>query len=277
MKAFLVTLVWLSLLTSCTKDDASTEQHVEGYIAVNGKKLYYEKYGHGMPLLLLSGGGINRSIEDFRKCIPKLAEQFTVIAVDTPGQGKSEQLEHISYGILAETMSAFIDSLKIDSVYVIGWSDGAIAGIMLAQSQSKVRRVIAVGPNNGKKGFDIPPGIPLDSVVAPSAEIFERLNKDEVAKYSQTPGRDWKRMVHDYGLMVYAEEYFSPELYGKINIPVMIVLGDRDMITIEHGHEMARAIKNAQFCVLPNTTHEVFAERPEWINQIAFDFFQTNR
>ena len=80
-------------------------------------------------------------------------------------------------------------------------------------------------------------------------------------------------MVRDYGLMVYAEEYFSPEIYRKIGIPVMIVLGDRDMITIEHGLEMKRSIKNAQFCVLPNTTHEVFSERPEWINQIAFDFF----
>ncbi len=228
-----------------------------------------------MPLLLLSGGGINRSTGDFRKCIPALAGRFTVIAVDTPGQGKSEQLEQISYEILAETMSKFIDSLKVDSVYVMGWSDGGIAGIMLAQTQAKVRRVIAVGPNNGKRGFDIPPGVPLDSVIAPSATIFEQFNKDEIVKYSQTPGRDWKKMVRDYGLMWYAEEYFSPEIYGKIAIPMMIVLGDRDVITIEHGLEMTRSIKNAQFCVLPNTTHEVFSERPEWINQIAFDFFQT--
>lgn len=38
--------------------------------------------------------------------------QFTVIAVDTPGQGKSEQLEQISYEILGETMSTFIDFIK---------------------------------------------------------------------------------------------------------------------------------------------------------------------
>ncbi len=277
MKPFLTVLMSLSLLASCTQEGVSTEQYAKGYVTVNGKKLYYEKYGRGMALLLLSGGGINRSIEDFRKCIPALADEFTVIAVDTPGQGKSEQLEHISYGILAETMSKFIDSLNVDSLYVIGWSDGGIAGIMLAQAQPKVRRVIAVGANNGKRGFDIPADVPLDSVVAPSAAIFEQLNKDEVIKYSQTPGRDWRKMVRDYGLMVYAEEYFSSEIYGKIGIPVMIVLGDRDMITVEHGLEMARSIKNAQFCVLPNTSHEVFSERPEWINQIAFDFFQTKK
>lgn len=267
----------LSVFLSCTKKDESTKQYTEGYIAVNGKKLYYEKHGRGMPLVLLSGGGITRSTKDFQKCVPTLAEHFTVIAVDTPGQGKSEQLEHISYDILAETMSKFIDSLNVDSVYVIGWSDGAIAGIMLAQAQPKVRRVIAVGANNGKRGFNIPADVPLDSVVAPSPEVFERMNKDEVVKYSQTPGRDWRKMVLDGGKMWYAEEYFSPEIYSKIGIPLMIVLGDRDMISIEHGLEMTRSIKNAQFCVLPNTTHEVFSERPEWINQIALDFFQTKK
>ena len=53
----------------------------------------------------------------------------------------------------------------------------------------------------------------------------------------------------------------------------MIVLGDKDDIVTEHGLEMHRLIKNSQFCVLPNTSHEVFKERPGLINKIALDFF----
>ena len=74
--------------------------------------------------------------------------------------------------------------------------------------------------------------------------------------------------------MVYAKEYFPPNVYSNIKIPVMIVLGDRDMISLDHGLEMHRLIKNSQYCVLPNTTHEVFAERPDMINQVAIDFFK---
>jgi pimeloyl-ACP methyl ester carboxylesterase len=74
--------------------------------------------------------------------------------------------------------------------------------------------------------------------------------------------------------MVYKKEYFPTSVYDSINIPVMIVLGDRDMISIEHGLEMYRLIKNSQYCVLPNTTHEVFTERPDLINKIAIDFFK---
>jgi len=75
-------------------------------------------------------------------------------------------------------------------------------------------------------------------------------------------------------MMVYQKEYFPTGVYDSINIPVMIVLGDRDMISIEHGLEMYRLIKNSQYCVLPNTTHEVFAERPDLINKIAIDFLK---
>ena len=74
--------------------------------------------------------------------------------------------------------------------------------------------------------------------------------------------------------MVYEKEYFPTSVYDSINIPVMIVLGDRDMISIEHGLEMNRLIKNSQYCVLPNTTHEVFSEKPDLINKVAIDFFK---
>jgi pimeloyl-ACP methyl ester carboxylesterase len=73
---------------------------------------------------------------------------------------------------------------------------------------------------------------------------------------------------------VYQKEYFPTSVYDGITIPVMIVLGDRDVISIEHGLEMYRLIKNSQYCVLPNTTHEVFAERPDLINKVAIDFFK---
>jgi pimeloyl-ACP methyl ester carboxylesterase len=74
--------------------------------------------------------------------------------------------------------------------------------------------------------------------------------------------------------MWYAKEYFSDSIYARIKIPVMIVIGDRDDISLEHGAEMYRLIKGSQYCVLPNTTHDVFAEKPDLINKIAIDFFK---
>lgn len=244
------------------------------HLTLIGKKIYYEEYGHGIPLLLLSGGGINRSIKDFGKCIPALSKHYRVIAPDTPGQGRSEQTDSLSYDLLTDFMSQLIDSLKIDSCYVMGWSDGAIISILLAGRRGdKIKKVIAVGANNGIRGFNLD-GFPVDSVKSPPLEWWAKANKKDIELYNTLiPKKDWRKMFNNENMMVYKKEYFPTTIYDSINIPVMIVLGDRDMISIGHGQEMYKLIKNSQYCVLPNTTHEVFSEKPDLISKLAISFF----
>jgi pimeloyl-ACP methyl ester carboxylesterase len=266
------------LLTSCNTGTNKIEYGSNDgkQLIIFDKKIYYEEYGQGTPLILLSGGGLNRSIKDFENCIPGLAKHYRVIAPDTPGQGRSEQADTLTYEVLLEFTSRLIDSLKIDSAYVMGWSDGGIIGILLAEKRpDKIRKVIAVGANNGLRRA-IPQDIPIDSVRPMTLDYFEKTNKELIERYaSMPPEKDWKQYVNDANAMVYQKEsYFSDSIYGRINIPVMIVLGDRDDIIVEHGLEMYRLIKGGQFCILPNTTHEVFFEKPDLINKIAIDFFK---
>jgi len=270
----LVSLLWTSCETGTKTFEYGSNNGRQ--LVINGKKIYYEEYGQGTVLLLLSGGGLSRSIKDFEKCIPDLSKNYRVIAPDTPGQGRSEQADTLTYEILLEFTSRLIDSLKIDSAYVMGWSDGGITGIQLAEKRpDKIKKLIAVGANNGlRRAF--PPSIPIDSVHPMTLDYFEKNNKELIEQYENLlPKKDWKKFMNDANAMVYQKEsYFPDKIYGRINIPVMIVLGDRDDIIIEHGLEMHRLIRNSQYCVLPNTTHEVFAERPDLINKIAIDFFK---
>jgi pimeloyl-ACP methyl ester carboxylesterase len=270
----LVSLLWSGCTTETKKIAYGSNDG--RHIIINNRKIYFEEYGQGTPLLLLSGGGINRSIRDFGKCIPTLSKYYRVIAPDTPGQGRSEQTDSLSYDLLTGFMSQLIDSLKIDSGYVMGWSDGAIVSLLLADKRAdKIKKAIAVGANNGMRGFVLPEGFSLDSVKIPTLEYWATTNKKDIEWYNTlTPKKDWRKMVNNLNLMVYDKEYFPTSVYNSINIPVMIVIGDHDMISIEHGLEMHRLIKNSQYCVLPNTTHEVFAEQPDLINKIAIDFFK---
>jgi pimeloyl-ACP methyl ester carboxylesterase len=269
----LVSVLW----TNCNTGTKTFEYGSNNgrQIAINGKKIYYEEYGQGTPLLLLSGGGLSRSIKDFEKCIPELAKHYRVIAPDSPGQGRSEQPDTLSYHVLLEFMSQFIDSLKIDSAYVMGWSDGGITGILLAEKRpDKIKKVVAVGANNGLRRA-IPADVAIDAVQPMPLDEWAKNNKESIDQYMNKLPRDWKKLLNELNKMWYQkDEYFSDSIYGQINIPVMIVLGDRDDIITEHGLEMHRLIKGSQFCVLPNTSHEVFAERPDLINKIAIDFFK---
>ena len=276
MKSLLGLIIATHLFASCGTDTNKIEfgSNNGSVVNINGQEIYYEEYGKGTPLLLLSGGGINRSIRDFGKCIPELAKHFRVIAPDTPGQGRSEQIDSLSYEILTDLMSQLIDALEIDSAYVMGWSDGGIVSLLLADRRAdKVKKVMAVGANNGVSGFVIPEGFSIDSVKAPTLEYWASINQKDIEWYNTlSPKKDWRILVKNLNQMVYAKEYFPISVYDRIQVPVMIVIGDRDMISIEHGMEMNRLIKNSQFCVLPNTTHEVFSERRILLIKLRSDF-----
>ena len=244
------------------------------YISIFNTKIYYEEYGKGTPLILLQGG--MGSIEDFALCIPELSKHFRVIAPDTPGQGRSELADSMSYDLMAAYISKLVDILKLDSAYVIGWSDGGNTGLILGNNRpDKVKKVLAAGANYKLSGYPSILNDTSDWEKELRSPEFEIKNKEAIKEYISlcpTP-RDWRKMLFDLNKMWRKEIYFSPTVLEGLRIPVMIVLGDRDAVTLEHGIEMHRLIKGSQFCVLPNTSHAVFRERPELINEMAITFF----
>ena len=48
---------------------------------------------------------------------------------------------------------------------------------------------------------------------------------------------------------------WSDEQLAGITAPVLVVIGDHDFVTVEHGALMKRLIPGAQLAVLPGTTH----------------------
>jgi len=244
------------------------------HISIFNTKIYYEEYGKGTPLILLQGG--MGSIGDFALCIPELSKHFRVIAPDTPGQGRSELADSMSYDLMAAYISKLVDILKLDSAYVIGWSDGGNTGLILGNNRpDKVKKVLAAGANYKLSGYPSILNDTSDWEKELRSPEFEIKNKEAIKEYISlcpTP-RDWRKMLFDLNKMWRKEIYFSPTVLEGLRIPVMIVLGDRDAVTLEHGIEMHRLIKGSQFCVLPNTSHAVFRERPELINEMAITFF----
>jgi pimeloyl-ACP methyl ester carboxylesterase len=243
------------------------------YLLIFNKKIYYEEYGQGTPLILLEGG--MKSISDFSLCIPELSKHFRVIAPDDPGQGRSEMLDSMTYDLLAEYVSKLIDFLKLDSAYVMGWSDGGIAGLILAAKRpEKIKRLIASGANYTRSGLISNDSTTNDSLqLLPPDYRFSPEDQKWADEYFIANKSSWRKIINDRIIMWHEEYYFPKDLLNQIHIPVMLVFGDRDIIKSEHGLEMHRLIKGSEYCVLPNTSHAVFTEKPELINKIALEFF----
>jgi pimeloyl-ACP methyl ester carboxylesterase len=241
------------------------------YLTIQGSEIYYEEYGKGTPLLLIHGGF--GSISDFEKVIPILAKKYKVIISDAPGLGRSEfSGKPLSYNLLADYNSEIIDKLKLDSLYVMGWSDGAIAGLILAKDRpDKVQKLIISGANYKTEGFKNRE----EAKNWTDTNWLEKNWKNWIQYYQKlSPKKDWKRYVNEIKVMWFQEQYFSKADLEIIRIPTLVVYGDNDMFTLEHGIEIHNAIKGSQFCVIPNCSHEVFGEKPEIISQIALDFLK---
>src|SRR5689334_12514819 len=117
------------------------------YFDIRGFKMYCEVYGQGKPLLIIHGNG--GSINNFIYQIPYFSKKYKVIIADSRAQGKStDKGDSLTYEMMADDYAALLDAMKIDSAYVIGWSDGGINGILMAiRHPEKVKKLAITGAN----------------------------------------------------------------------------------------------------------------------------------
>ena len=65
------------------------------YIGVNGIQLYYEKTGHGRPLIMVHGNSEDHTI--FKEAVEVLKEHFTCYTPDSRGHGQSSPCRELHY------------------------------------------------------------------------------------------------------------------------------------------------------------------------------------
>ncbi len=262
--------IWLLLVVPALASAQSLPANGKR-VTIYNRNIYYEEYGKGHTLLLLHGGA--GSHDDFKSVIPELAKHYHVIAPDSPGHGRSEQADSLSYPLLAGYFSAFIDKLKLNDVYVIGFSDGGNAALLLAANRpDKVTRVMVSGANATTGGL----GHESNSSSAGfTPENVEQHSADWLKWYkSLSPQPDqWKKFVDDSRKMWLRSLAIPEASLKKIKCPVLLVKGEKDIITPEHGAYLNRMVKSSRLEVIPGSSHYTFAQKPERMIALAKDFF----
>lgn len=278
MKQILSCLITCITLTGCQKlrDDKVPVKYGSNngkYLTIKGTEIYYEEYGNGTPLLLLHQG--LGSIENLGDIIPELSKHFRIIAPDAPGHGRSQHADSLSGALLADYGSALIDRLKLDSVYVLGWSMGGNTALLLAANRpDKVKKIIS-GASNTKSS-----GLTQEGADLLKEYTVEAVKEDQdwLANYQKmNPQPDkWIKFWEDNRKLWSREIKVPDEKLASIAIPVLVIRGDRDMIRLEHSIEMYRSLKKGQLCIYPNMGHEMPELKSEILCRIAIDFFSEN-
>src|SRR3954469_7489840 len=100
---------------------------------VRGIKLYTETFGHGPPVVFLHGG-LHFFDNSFAHQRDYFAAFRTVIGIDQRGHGHSpDNSAPFNYEGMAADTAALIKQLGLGPVDVIGHSDGADVGLLLAR------------------------------------------------------------------------------------------------------------------------------------------------
>lgn len=234
-------------------------------VTVNGIRLYYETYGTGRPLLLIHGNG--GSIGGARCQIPYFSRSYRVIVTDSRAHGKTEDGSGpLTYQQMADDLAAMLRQTNTGPVNIIGQSDGAILGLLLAiHHPTLVSKLVAFAPNLR------PDDTAFMDWVRPSM-VKARDDADAMLAKGDT-SQNWARIKRHNQLML-DEPHIPVSDLRRIETPTLLMASDADMINLEHFIEIYRALPKGHFAILPGTTHLALFQKPELFNNTAERFLK---
>jgi pimeloyl-ACP methyl ester carboxylesterase len=231
------------------------------YYSIRGIKMYAETYGEGQPLLIIHGNG--GSINNFLYQIPYFSKKYKVIVADSRAQGNSrDESDSLSYEMMADDYAALLDQMKIDSAFVIGWSDGGINGLLLAMRHpEKVRKVAVTGAN----------------LWPDTTAIFDDVRQMMMSEYNsaKTMTNKTSRQKSAWKLLrlMIEEPYISLTNLQLISVPALVIGGDHDMVKPEHTLLIAQNIPDSYLWILPNSGHSALVIYKDEFNKKVDEFF----
>jgi pimeloyl-ACP methyl ester carboxylesterase len=235
-----------------------------GYAAIGELELYYEVHGSGPPLVLLHGAYM--TVDMFGPLLPGLAVTRQVIAPELQGHGRTNDPADrpITYEQMADDVAALIWELGVAPADVVGFSMGSGAALQLAiRHPEAVRRLVVISGSYRHDGMQ-PEMLAMIPTITP--EMFAGSPMEEAYKQlSPHPGRFEALVGKLKALDATPFEWPEEEVRG-VTAPALVVVGDSDVVTVEHAAQMYRLLGGggfgdfsapgpAQLAVLPGTSH----------------------
>jgi len=236
---------------------------VGNYVTINGAKIYYEEYGVGEPLLLIHANG--GTIRSMGNQIDYFKHKNRVIVADNRGHGKSElKTDSLTYTQITKDWEGLVQHLNLDSLHIIGWSDGGIIGLKMGISNRvNIKKIVAMGAN-----------LRPDTTAVYSWAVNEVKRQVLLCDANLKKGAAsaaWNLRKQHLGLLVNQPNIPTHDL-AKIKAYVLIMAGDKDIIREQHTVELYQNIPNAQLCIMPGETHFTPSRNPMLFNEIAHNF-----
>lgn len=255
------------------------------FVRVDGLRVAYRRVGDGMPLVF-----VHDAAEGGRTWQPQLAglaDEFTVVAWDEPGAGRSDDLpEGFDLTRVADCLAALIESLHLRRVHLAGLSWGGTVVLELYRRHPEiVATLILIDTYAGWKG-----SLPPDEVTARVAGIRRMLaappqDFDPALPgfFAGDPPEEFVPLLADVvadvrpatiarQLSIMADADLSA-LLPRITVPTLLICGELDTRSPLHiGRRFEAEIPDAKLVVIAGAGHASHLEQPEQVNAAVREF-----
>ncbi len=253
------------------------------YKKVNGININYEQKGSGDLIVILHGWGSNITLH--ANMIELFSKKYTVVAMDMPGFGKSE--EPPSAWCVDDYVQFVIDFLAdYDSkkIMFLGHSFGGRVIIKLCSRTdlpfevNKVMLVDSAGilpPKSNKKSFRTRWYKFCRNIL--STKLMQKLFPEALeklrVKYGSADYAAASPLMRQVLVKVVNED-LEP-LLPNIKCPALLVWGVNDTATpLSDGEKMEKAIPDAGLVKLENAGHYSFLEQQFMFNRVMCSFLK---
>jgi pimeloyl-ACP methyl ester carboxylesterase len=251
-------------------------------VRANGLRIAYERAGEGPPLVLVHGAGLDSRM--WRPQIGALADEFTVVAWDEPGTGRSDDLP-AGFGLAdyAHSLAALIDVLALGPVHVGGLSwGGTLVQELYGHHPDRVATLILAGSYAGWKG-----SLPAEEVQARvegvRAMLAARERYDPPGLFAGEPPREFALLLEEMTAAARDATLWTQvsamattdqrELLPRIAVPTLLIWGDADARSpLSVARQFADAIPGAELAIIPGAGHVSNLEQPARFNDAIRNF-----
>jgi pimeloyl-ACP methyl ester carboxylesterase len=259
-------------------------------VDIEGLRIAFERAGDGPPLVLLHGlPGDSRL---WRRQLEDLADEYTVVAWDAPGCGRSSAPSD-DFGIrdVACYLIGFMQELGLERPHVLGLSWGAGLALELYRRASKVPRTLLLASAYAGWAGSLPPdaviqrldayllaaGMPGEEAMRGWAPGFFSgtapvdLVEEVVAIVSEFDPRVLSTLARSFA------ETDLRDMLPTIDIPTLLLYGDADTRSpLPVAGALHSAIRGSTLVVLPGVGHLSNVEGPEQFNAEVRNFLRSH-
>jgi pimeloyl-ACP methyl ester carboxylesterase len=256
------------------------------FIEVDGLRIAYERAGNGPPLILLHGY-VGDGPTTWRSQLDRLAEDFTVVAWDAPGAGRSsDPPERFGMAGYADCLARFVRALGIEKMHVAGLSFGGALALEFHRRHGSVPMTLILASAYAGWTGSLPADVAEQRMH--QALVLSDRSRDEVvttllpAMFSEgTPIECTEafgaamRAFHPVGLraMARASAEDLRDTLPLVEVPTLLIYGDADVrVPLAVAENLHAAIAGSTLVVLHGAGHVCNIEAANAFNVAMLSF-----